>query len=91
MQTTHPIKSMQATRKQIASVLKGQSRSIQIGRSYNTASFGSNTPIIELEGNDAPKLCGHPYLKTEFKRKGFSKILYTPSTLHVIVGKDWKP
>lgn len=84
---------MQITKQQRRAVrefLSGQRQYIGIGRSYNSAGFGTNTPIKTVEGYSEPKLCGQPYLKTNFVGKGgFSKTLYTPSTLFVEVGADW--
>lgn len=78
-------------RKDIAEALRGQKVTIAIKRSYNRRGFGTNTPIQYVPGNEPPKLCGQPFLKTQFNHCGFHKTLYTPSTMHVIVGKDWKP
>jgi hypothetical protein len=78
-----------AYRAAIAAYLRGQSRSISIGRSYNTARFSNSTPIDVVEGDSPPELVGKPYLMTTFRRGNFSKTLYTPSTLRVVVGRDW--
>lgn len=71
--------------------LDGISKTIQIGRSFNSAGFGTNTPITVMKDSDLePELHGQPYLKTLFSNgRGFTKTLYTPSTLHVIVGERW--
>ena len=76
-------------RKRIANALRGQIASIAIGRSRNVAAFSNSTPIEIVEGNQPPELVGRPFLLTTFRRGSFSKILYTPSTLRVVVGKEW--
>jgi len=63
--------------------------SICIGRSSNRCGVGTCTPIKYVRGEDAPRLKGQPYLKTNFSRGSFSKTLYTPSTLYVEVGENW--
>ena len=61
------------------------------GRSCNTATWRS-APLVIVSGKSGPKLCGQPYLKTNFQGKGgFQKTLYTPSTLCIEVGADWIP
>ena len=81
-----PIK--QQARKQ----LWGVSRRISIGRSSQSAAVGRSTPVTIVEGNGQPELHGQPYLKTTFSNgRGFSKVLYTPSTMHITVGAEWKP
>ncbi len=63
---------------------------IQIGRSANRAG-PSGAPVVIVEGNQPPTLCGHPFLKTQFSNgRGFTKTLYTPSTRRIEVGKDWQ-
>jgi hypothetical protein len=71
--------------------VSGQVSRIQIGRSLNVARFGSRTPVEVVPNSSAPpKLCGQPYLKTRFQNgNNFIKVLYTPSTLHVVVGAEW--
>jgi hypothetical protein len=73
-------------RKSLAEVRKY----IGIGRSYNSAG-AKCCPIKVIQGSDSiPVLEGSPYLKTNFYGKnGFSKTLYTPSTLEVNVGENW--
>lgn len=71
--------------------LAGQSRTIGIGRSCNSAGYYSNIPIEVIEGDSPPELSGHPHLSTTFRRGSFTKILYTPSTLKVVVGRGWRP
>jgi hypothetical protein len=66
-----------------------QISTISIGKSINSASAGNNTPIQVVPGNDPPKLVGKPYLKTMFKNGSFHKVMYTPSTLKIIVGENW--
>ena len=75
----------------IADHLKGQTRFIRIGRSSNRAGFSNATPVELVEGMFPPELRGQPYLLTNFRRGNFRKTLYTPSTLHVVVGRDWPP
>ena len=70
--------------------LMGQTRTIQIGRSSNTAGVMSSTEVQIIPGDDPPKLLGLPCLKTNFKNGSFQKTLYTPSTLRVVVGRDWE-
>lgn len=67
----------------------GERRSIQIGRSYNSACAGSGTPIKIIDGDASPELIGRPYLKTHFRNHGFRKTLYTYSTLEIAVGSGW--
>lgn len=75
---------------QIKNKLSGERKYIQIGRSRNFAGFNSTTPIKFIDDSDSPpKLTGQPYLKTNFSNGKFQKTLYTPSTLEVIVGKNW--
>jgi hypothetical protein len=76
--------------KTIRAAVRGQRKSICMGRSYNSAGAGSGTPIIVTEADSAPLLAGLPYLKTNFVgRGGFRKTLYTPSTLRIEVGARW--
>jgi hypothetical protein len=84
-----PTKMKTTVRSLIASALSGQSVSIQIGRSRNTAGFGSGTPVEIVAGDAPPRLEGRPYLKTTFRNGSFHKVLYTPSTLRAVVGADW--
>jgi hypothetical protein len=78
-------------RRAIAKELAGETRTIQIGRSRNVAGLGTNTPIKLVDGDSAPELRGQPCLGTMFRNGSFRKIIYTPSTLHVVVGRDWRP
>lgn len=81
-----------AYRAAIAEQLRGQRRAISIGRSRNSAGFSNSTPIEFIDGDSPPELHGRPYLMTSFKNgPNFHKTLYTPSTLKVIVGRDWRP
>ena len=73
----------------IREALQGVTRSIAIGRSSNRSGMGSGTPIEVVSGDDPPTLQGKPYLSTTFRRGSFSKTLYTPSTLRVVVGVGW--
>jgi len=76
-------------RQKIKEALAGETKTINIGRSRNTSGMGTQTPIEIIEGNTPPRLEGQPYLKTTFSRNGFSKTLYTPSSLRVVVGRGW--
>lgn len=62
------------------------------GRTDHPRYVGWNVPVEEVEGAAAPEVKGLPYWKTNFTAaNGFSKTLYTPSTLRVEVGRDWRP
>lgn len=77
-------------RNKIKQSLKGQFVTIHKGRSSHSAGFSNSTPVDIVEGNEKPRFVGLPFLKTNFKSgNGFSKVLYTPSTLRVVVGSDW--
>jgi len=78
-------------REGLRNALFGQRHMIVIGRSRNTAGFANGTPIEVVDGADPPQLRGLPFLSTTFTIGSFTKTLYTPSTLHVVVGKDWRP
>ena len=81
-----------AYRAAIAEHLRGQRRAISIGMSRNSAGFSNSTPIEVVDWDSPPELQGRPYLMTSFKNgPHFRKTLYTPSTLKVIVGRDWRP
>lgn len=74
----------------IRDALQCQRRSISRGMSRNAAGFGTATPVDVIPGNSAPVLQGLPYLKTTMRNgPRFTKTLYTPSTLRVIVGSEW--
>jgi hypothetical protein len=74
----------------IRKALIGQTKSIRIGRSGNVSGFSNSTPIEVIDGDASPQLTGQPYLSTSFRRGAFFRNLYTPSTLRVIVGRNWK-
>lgn len=78
-------------RRVIAEHIGGETKYISIGRSRNCAGFSNSTPIEFVDGDAPPELKGKPYLRTNFRRGSFSKTLYTPSTLHVVVGREWEP
>lgn len=79
-----------AYRARIAEHLRGQRKVIAIGRSRNSAGFGSSTPIEIVDGDSPPELIGQPYLMTTMENgPNFRKTLYTPSTLRVVVGREW--
>ena len=84
---------MSATLKHDArKALFGQDRTRAIGRSRHTAFVNWQTRVEIVPGNQAPTLEGLPYLKTNFTGKGgFSKTLYTYSTMRIVVGEGWKP
>ena len=71
--------------------LLGETTSIQLGRSCNTAAvtWSTHVDIID-DSEEEPELHGQPYLKTHFQNGAFSKTLYTPSTMHITVGREWK-
>lgn len=48
-----------------------------------------STPIRLKDGCQPPVARGLGYWKTGFRNGNFQKILYTPSTLRVVVGLDW--
>lgn len=60
------------------------------GRTDRAAYVTHNTPVVfAQDNNQEPKLVGAPYWKTGFSNGNFHKILYTPSTLKITVGKNW--
>lgn len=61
------------------------------GRTDNKGRIHASIPVWIEDGDHEPSLHGLPYWKTRFQRAGFSKVLYTPSTLRVEVGRDWNP
>jgi hypothetical protein len=63
----------------LAPALKGERRSISIGMSRNEAGYSSRTPVLVVGGKLPPELHGNPCLKQPYK----------PSTLHVVVGREW--
>lgn len=72
----------------IRSLLVGQRKSGGRGRT-DRPTGPARAPIVIVPGNAKPELKGLPYWKTRFKTRGFSKVLYTPSTLRIEVGEDW--
>lgn len=52
-----------------------------------------STPVVVLlNSSERPGLAGFGYWKTSFNNgRGFSRVLYTPSTFRVVVGEDWTP
>lgn len=61
------------------------------GRTDRPAAVTWQTPVKWIVGDAAPVVKGLPYWKTGFSNgRGFSKTLYTPSTLRIVVGIDWK-
>ena len=81
----------QTLKKAARELLFGETRSISIGRSRNSASVNWQTPVVILKGSDQPPtLKGQPYLKTQFQNGAFHKTLYTYSTLRIVVGESWK-
>lgn len=71
------------------SFLRKEVRMIRKGRKANYAGVTNSTPVRILEDDSPPNLIGHPYLKTNFRKRGFSKILYTKSTLEIVIGREW--
>lgn len=59
------------------------------GRTDGPRRCSTSTPVIFTDGCARPSLQGLPYWKSHFRTGNFRKVLYTPSTLHVVVGKDW--
>lgn len=78
----------QTLRRAARAALSGEIRYITIGRSRNRAGVTRSTPVAIIEGDSAPKLLGKPYLKTQFRNGAFSKTMYTPSTLMILVGPE---
>ena len=71
--------------------LLGQSASIGHGYNSNMASVNWSTPVKTIPNSEQPpELRGRPYWKTGFRNGSFHKILYTPSTLRIAVGENWK-
>lgn len=64
----------------------------QIKGSRHGAHINTSTPVEIVAGSDeAPHVEGLPYLKTGFNNgHGFSITLFTPSTMRVVVGENWK-
>lgn len=50
-----------------------------------------STPVVAIPGDSAPQVKGAGYWKTGFSNGTFRKVLYTPSTLRVEVGENWRP
>ena len=77
------------------------------GRDFNRAArlaVGAHNaaPVVVVEGGSAPELRGDGYHYTTrggevvyhpgaYARKGWSSLVYHPSTRHVTVGADWIP
>jgi len=80
----------QEFRRSIKRAIGRTQNSIQIGRSFNCAGFSNSTTIEIIDGDQAPQLLGRPYLSTTYRRGSFTRNLYTPSTLRVVVGRDWR-
>ena len=59
------------------------------GRTDSGVSSLSSTPVNVEEGEHEPTAKGLGYWKTGFSNHGFHKMLYTPSTLRVSVGREW--
>lgn len=67
----------------------GEGRGGGRGRTDRAAYVGHSTPVRYTEGDSAPEVKGLPYWKTGFRNGSFHKILYTSSTMRIVVGKDW--
>ena len=63
------------------------------GRTDGSAAVTWATPVVIIPDSiQPPTLEGLPYWKTHFSNgAGFSKTLYTPSTMRIEVGENWKP
>ena len=67
-------------------VFAGRGRTDRTGRAHSTI------PVEVVDGDCQPRLTGLPYWKTTVRNgPNFSRTLYTPSTLRVVVGRDWNP
>lgn len=87
-----PFKLSLEVKRAARAACRGEYRTISRGRSRHSAGVTNSTPIRWIEGDSPPELRGQPYLKTGFNNgRGFSMTLYTPSTLRIVVGKNWKP
>jgi hypothetical protein len=61
------------------------------GRTDSPTAVTWSTPVIIIAGSDQPPtLEGLPYWKTNFSNGSFSRTLYTPSTMRIEVGENWK-
>lgn len=61
------------------------------GRTDRRTAVTASTPVVAIPGDSAPQVRGLPYWKTGFRNGSFHKTLYTPSTLRIEVGENWKP
>ncbi len=66
----------------------------EVIRKREQLSTHDSVPVKLISGATAPRLRGSEYWKTAFSRsypsgKSFSKILYTPSTRRIEVGRVW--
>lgn len=66
----------------------------EVIRKQEQLSIHDSVPVVLISGAKAPRLRGSEYWKTAFHRsyssgKSFSKVLYTPSTRRVEVGRVW--
>lgn len=62
------------------------------GRTDRVRTASWTTPVVFVDGVQPPTLTGEGYWKTAFRGPGgFTKVLYTYSTLRIVVGRDWRP
>lgn len=63
------------------------------GRTDYARRITHSTPVVVVpESSAAPEVKGSGYWKTTFRNgPNFARTLYTPSTLRIEVGADWKP
>ena len=62
------------------------------GRTDHPREITNATPVRITAGDAPPRVEGLPHWKTQFRSgHGFSKTFYTPSTMQIVVGENWKP
>lgn len=60
------------------------------GRTDHPRVITRSTPVEIVPGDSQPKIEGSGYWKTNFSNgRGFSRTMYTPSTLRIEVGEAW--
>jgi hypothetical protein len=61
------------------------------GRTDKPAAVTWSTPVVVVPSSaQPPTLKGLPYWKTTMRNGTFSRTLYTPSTMRIVVGENWK-
>jgi len=61
------------------------------GRTDKPAAVTWSTPVVVIPSSaHPPTLKGLPYWKTTMRNGTFSRTLYTPSTMRIVVGENWK-